>query len=64
MTDSDRRGVADLPPEVVEASQVSPEPLTRRKSMLAKIADLDAQHAVAVAGAGSVRSRGTTPAAS
>ena len=52
MTDPDRRGVADLPPEAVEASQISQEPLTRRESMLAKIADLDAQHAVAVAGGG------------
>ncbi len=52
MIDPDRRGVADLPPEAAEASQISQEPRSRRESMLAKIADLDAQHAVAVAGGG------------
>ncbi len=48
-----RRDVADKRPETVETSQTNDAgPATRRDSMLAKLADLDEQHAIAVAGGG------------
>jgi len=52
MSDTARRGVADCGPDNAEASQTAAAEPSRRESMLAKIADLDAQHAVAVAGGG------------
>lgn len=47
-----RRGVRDCGPEPAEASPIAGVDPARRDSMLAKIAALDAQHAVAVAGGG------------
>ncbi len=47
-----RRDVADEQSDTVETSQMNATDDSRRSSMLAKIADLEAQHAVAVAGGG------------
>ncbi len=47
-----RRDVANERPETAETSQTNNDVPSRRDSMLAKIAELDDQHAVAVAGGG------------